>query len=92
MSRLFEIKPRWPNAPLICKYENLPAFNSVDILLRYHEQNCPAAKITEKWLCEACKSYHFIAIPPQPAGTTSGTAREFIPRTPRYKREAYGSA
>lgn len=80
----FEAVPRWPGAPPICEYENLPAFKDEKQLNQFKEANSPATSIYEKWFCEKCEHWHFLASGPAPAGMSSGTGRAFTPTVPRY--------
>ena len=50
--------PRWPGGPLICIYENLPAFDTLKDLNHFHERNAHQAVVDGKWLCHRCGKYH----------------------------------
>lgn len=66
---------RWKGGPLICKAENLPAFETPSDLLAFHASDCPSCNIVEQWQCKACGWWHFDAMAPDPAGSSSGTGR-----------------
>lgn len=83
---IFEINPRWPDAPPICIYENLPAFKTEKELSNYKDSSNPLTSIYEKWKCEKCGCYHYLASGPAPAGASSGNARSFTPQVPQYRK------
>jgi len=76
MKQVFEAKPRWPGAPLICLKANLPAFETMPLLNAFLEENGPSCQVVKKGKCEFCGQYHAATIAPAPAGRTSGTSRE----------------
>jgi len=83
---LFEPIPRWPGAPPICTYENLPAFDDLGQAQKYAEANCGSCSIYLKWTCPSCKKLHVAITPPAVSGGSSGNARAFTPYMPRPAR------
>lgn len=86
MNDLFESKPRWPGAPKICVFENLPAFED-DRALKAFNETCGDHGVLLKWRCTSCGCLHFYADPPAPAGGSSGTKRVYVHPVPRSARE-----
>lgn len=76
--------PRWPDGPAICVYENLPAWKSEKEMLTVCGSE--GIVIKYKWRCPVCSSIHIIATYP-PSGASSGSARDFTPKPPRYLTE-----
>lgn len=85
-SMMFEETPRWPGAPPVCLYENLPAFASIDDTKLYQDANCPGVKIGETWQCGRCGIWHFTATDYPPSGSSSGNQRPSKAPVPRYKK------
>jgi len=71
--QVFEDQLRWPGAPPICLYENLPAFLDRSEMLQFHDDTNPSTTITLYWRCKVCKHLHY------------QTADSTMP--PRYVRE-----
>jgi len=73
--------PRWLGGPPICEQENLPAFESKQTAIDWHEkpkQTNPlyeANHITKLWCCKFCSNWHFLTKPRPPSGSSSGTGR-----------------
>lgn len=57
---LFESKPRWPNAPLICEAKNLPAFETEAAIKRYKAKRCPSSSVAHSYICRDCGLIHVI--------------------------------
>ncbi len=58
---LFEEKPRWPGAPLICLEANLPAFENMDALLDFQLRNGEGGNIhrSAPYVCQFCGWLHY---------------------------------
>jgi hypothetical protein len=85
---VFELKPRWPGAPKICTFANLPAFETATAMLNYN--GLFGTKIDKKWKCKVCKGWHYLATPRSPSGDSSGHSRRSgpIPGYVKYFRRA----
>lgn len=66
--------PRWPNGPMICPVENLPAFEDKAELAKF--RNAHAGSSIKEWQCTACGMWHYKAKVPCPAGGSNGNERE----------------
>lgn len=55
---IFELKLRWPGAPKICTFANLPAFETQKEMDKFHGQF--HTTIRHKWKCDACNCWHYI--------------------------------
>ena len=74
MSELFESKPRWPGAPLICIAQNRPAFPTKKEALAFHERVGVGNHIVKIGKCETCQHWHYTFRPRPPAGDSSGSS------------------
>jgi hypothetical protein len=72
---LFEPKHRWPGAPPICLAENLPAFDTREAAMEFHERNAPGGRVTRIGICSVCGSWHYVSKPRPPSGDSSGSSR-----------------
>lgn len=79
--KFLEKKLRWPKAPQICTYENLPAFANAKDLKKYFEE-LPSVSVVRTWECEKCEGLHALTKPPSPAGQSSGAGRSYEPPLP----------
>lgn len=86
---IFEAAHRWPGAPPVCVYENLPAFESTDAVNDYRALYCPSVTVFDVWLCQRCNRWHFTATEMPGSGASSGTARKCKEPVPRYKNPLY---
>jgi hypothetical protein len=66
--KLFEDKPRWPGAPMVCLAANLPAFETRKAAMAYMEKYCPRMPVALKE-CDACGCFHN---QPKPTPKVSG--------------------
>lgn len=57
---LFESKPRWPNAPIICEAKNLPAFKHEAEIKSYKAKRCPSSSVAHTYKCVDCGLLHVI--------------------------------
>jgi rubredoxin len=85
MIESFLSPPRWQNGPQICTFENLPAFESKDLVKKYQATECPMCSIIETWQCAKCGLFHFTSAPPPVSGGSSGNSRTFADPKPKYK-------
>lgn len=73
--------PVWKGCPLICQVAWLPAFDSKQAAIDWHEapgKGNPLYepnRIVKIGKCKACGKWHFKAKPRPPSGATSGTGR-----------------
>ena len=81
---LFEAVPRWPGAPKVCEYENLPAFDSAKDAAAFLREVSPNQHAIEQWECPVCGKWHMLTGSP-PIGHSE--ERAFSPRPPRAVRE-----
>jgi len=78
---IFE-KPRWLNGPIICVFENLPAFDSLKTLSDFYSR-LGSVVIGAKWKCPRCEHYHAKVI-----GSTTASASGTMKVLPEYKTQA----
>jgi hypothetical protein len=74
-AHLFEDKPRWNGAPLVCLAANRMAFDNRAELAAFREANAPRLGLVKVWRCKICGALHYIPKSPDPAGESSGTGR-----------------
>jgi hypothetical protein len=55
---IFEIKPRWRNAPKICIAVNLLAHDSQKDVFGFLKNIAMDSHLKRVWLCEQCGKYH----------------------------------
>lgn len=73
---LFEPKARFKGCPPVCLKANLPSFKDAKHISDWRKQFGGAPDhIKEQWLCEACGHLHYLTIPRDPSGDSSGTGR-----------------
>ena len=79
--------PRWPGGPLICGYENLPAYVTLAEVKHWQEQ-CHSAVTKFVWRCHACGMLHdkFIGLT-RNSGTGSTLKNMLKPYKVRAERE-----
>lgn len=74
MSLFLVPNPVWPKI-FICPVSWLPWFESKAACQDFLDKNGPRCTVKRIWHCDHCHGYHADTLPPDPAGTTSGTTR-----------------
>jgi hypothetical protein len=64
------------NGPPLCNRMRLPAHESRQAALDYHNKNAPGTHITDPWECTHCGGWHYESRARGPSGQSSGTERK----------------
>ena len=67
--------PRFKGCPPICRAKNLPRHASEAHAKTFLRRFAPSCHVLEILECRACGGWHTYCVPPDPAGSSSGTGR-----------------
>ncbi len=89
---VFEVKPRWPGAPLLCTAANLFSFADEAGVAKWRARNCLHGSVRRVWECKDCGGVHYESVPMQENGTQKAAAPDWWNGRIKFRKAIRGSS